>query len=124
MRIGVPKEIKDNEYRVGLIPSVVRELTERGHQVLVENDAGTGAGFSDADYRDAGATIVVVARFLALLELYREGAVSFEQAAALGELHVRWVGNADAEAELERWAHETGEHDEYDAVDAEESEQA
>jgi len=73
---------------------------------------------------DAGATIVVVARFLALLELYREGAVSFEQAAALGELHVRWVGNADAEAELERWAHETGEHDEYDAVDAEESEQA
>ena len=72
---------------------------------------------------DAGSTIVVVARFLALLELYREGAVSFEQAAALGELHVRWVGNADAEAELERWAHETGEHDEYDAV-SEEPEQA
>ena len=65
---------------------------------------------------DAGATLVVVARFLALLELYREGAVAFEQAAALGELHVRWVGNADAEAELERWAHETGEHDEYDAT--------
>ena len=47
-------------------------------------------------------------------ELYREGAIVFEQAAPLGELHVRWVGSADAEAELERWAHETGEPDEYD----------
>jgi alanine dehydrogenase len=61
MRIGVPKEIKDNEYRVGSIPSVVRELAARGHQVLVENNAGAGAGFSDADYRAAGATIVPVA---------------------------------------------------------------
>jgi alanine dehydrogenase len=61
MRIGVPKEIKDNEYRVGLIPSVVHELAERGHQVLVENDAGAGAGFADADYRAAGATIVSLA---------------------------------------------------------------
>jgi segregation and condensation protein A len=68
---------------------------------------------------DATGTIVVVARFLALLELYREGAVSFEQMTPLGELHVRWVGNADADAELERWAHETGEHDEYEAVDEE-----
>jgi alanine dehydrogenase len=58
MRIGVPKEIKDNEYRVGLIPSVVRELTKRKHQLLIEKDAGAGAGFSDADYRSAGATIV------------------------------------------------------------------
>lgn len=65
---------------------------------------------------DAGATIVVVARFLALLELYREGAVAFDQVAALGELHVRWVGSAETDAELERWAHETGEHDEYDGV--------
>ena len=65
---------------------------------------------------DAGATLVVVARFLALLELYREGAVAFEQMTPLGELHVRWVGNAAADAELARWAHETGEHDEYDAT--------
>jgi segregation and condensation protein A len=72
---------------------------------------------------DAGATIVVVARFLALLELYREGAVAFEQMTPLGELHVRWVGNADADAELQRWAHETGEHDEYDAVEEQESKQ-
>jgi alanine dehydrogenase len=54
----VPKEIKNNEFRVGLIPSVVRELAERGHQILVEKDAGTGAGFSDGDYRVAGATIM------------------------------------------------------------------
>jgi segregation and condensation protein A len=65
---------------------------------------------------DAHATIVVVARFLALLELYREGAVAFEQVAPLGELHVRWVGSPDADAELDRWAHETGEPDEYDAT--------
>jgi alanine dehydrogenase len=61
MRIGVPKEIKDNEFRVGLIPSVVRELTEHGHSVLVESNAGTGADFSDENYRDAGATVVAEA---------------------------------------------------------------
>ena len=44
MRIGVPKEIKDNEYRVGLIPSTVAELTRRGHPVVVETRAGEGAG--------------------------------------------------------------------------------
>jgi segregation and condensation protein A len=64
---------------------------------------------------DAGSTLVVVARFLALLELYREGAVAFEQMTALGELHVRWVAGADSDAELARWALETGEADEYDA---------
>ena len=44
MLVGVPKEIKDNEYRVGLVPSTVRELTDKGHQVLVETGAGSGAG--------------------------------------------------------------------------------
>jgi len=58
MLLGVPKEIKDNEYRVGLVPSTVRELTEKGHQVLVEGGAGAGAGLPDADYRGAGAEIV------------------------------------------------------------------
>ena len=53
MLVGVPKEIKDNEYRVGLVPSTVRELTEKGHQVVVE--AGAGAGLPDGDYRTAGA---------------------------------------------------------------------
>ena len=44
MLVGVPKEIKDNEYRVGLVPSTVRELTDKGHQVLVEAGAGRGPG--------------------------------------------------------------------------------
>lgn len=61
MRVGVPKEIKDNEYRVGLIPSVARELHDRGHQVLVEHNAGLGAGISDDDYRNAHARIVTEA---------------------------------------------------------------
>ena len=59
MLVGVPKEIKDNEYRVGLVPSTVRELTDKGHQVLVETNAGAGAGLPDADYRAAGAEIAV-----------------------------------------------------------------
>ena len=58
MLIGVPKEIKDNEYRVGLVPSTVRELAEKGHQVVVETGAGLGAGVPDADYSAAGAEIV------------------------------------------------------------------
>ena len=58
MLVGVPKEIKDNEYRVGLVPSTVRELTAKNHQVLVERNAGLGAGLPDADYAAAGAEIV------------------------------------------------------------------
>ncbi|WP_413988784.1 alanine dehydrogenase [Labrys okinawensis] len=58
MLIGVPKEIKDNEFRVGLIPSSVAELVHHGHKVMVETNAGIGAGLSDDDYRNAGATIV------------------------------------------------------------------
>jgi alanine dehydrogenase len=58
MLIGVPKEIKDNEYRVGLVPSTVRELTDKGHRVMIEAGAGAGAGLPDADYRAAGAEIV------------------------------------------------------------------
>jgi len=58
MLVGVPKEIKDNEYRVGLVPSTVRELTGKGHAVLVEKNAGLGAGLPDADYEAAGAEIV------------------------------------------------------------------
>jgi len=61
MRIGVTKEIKDNEYRVGLIPSTVGELAAHGHQVLVEKGAGLGAGVADSDYVSAGAKIVASA---------------------------------------------------------------
>jgi alanine dehydrogenase len=58
MRIGVPKEIKNHEYRVGLIPSSVLELVHHGHEVLVQKGAGLGAGLSDADYVAAGAKII------------------------------------------------------------------
>jgi alanine dehydrogenase len=57
MLVGVPKEIKDNEFRVGLVPSTVRELTASGHKVLVESNAGVGAGLTDDDYKASGATI-------------------------------------------------------------------
>ena len=57
MRIGVPKEIKVHEYRVGLVPAAVRELTSAGHEVLVQSGAGAGIGCSDEDYRSAGAKI-------------------------------------------------------------------
>lgn len=58
MEIGVPKETKDQEFRVGLSPDSVRVLSEAGHQVWVETTAGVGAGFTDEDYQQAGATIV------------------------------------------------------------------
>ncbi|HLY54717.1 MAG TPA: alanine dehydrogenase [Stellaceae bacterium] len=61
MRIGVPKEIKVHEYRVGLVPSAVRELTDRGHEVLVETNAGIGIGYDDAAYVKAGARIAATA---------------------------------------------------------------
>jgi alanine dehydrogenase len=58
MIIGVPKEIKDQEYRVALLPSAVYQLIKRGHEVVVERNAGTGAGYPDEDYASAGATMV------------------------------------------------------------------
>ncbi|NET41443.1 alanine dehydrogenase [Okeania sp. SIO2B3] len=58
MEIGIPKEIKDQEFRVGLTPASVRVCTEAGHQVFVETGAGLGAGFSDEDYIQAKAKIL------------------------------------------------------------------
>lgn len=58
MRIGIPKEIKVHEYRVGMTPGSVREAVSQGHRVLVEADAAARQGISDDDYRRAGATIV------------------------------------------------------------------
>ena len=70
MLVGVPKEIKDNEYRVGLVPSTVRELTLKGHRVLIETNAGLGAGLADDAYLAAGAEIVPsAARVFAEAEL-------------------------------------------------------
>jgi len=57
MRLGVPKEIKTHEYRVGLVPASVRELVHRGHTVVVETGAGAGIGFADDAYRAAGAEV-------------------------------------------------------------------
>jgi len=61
MLVGVPKEIKTHEYRVGLVPSSVRELVHHGHRVLVESGAGAGIGCDDAAYRAAGAEIAASA---------------------------------------------------------------
>ncbi|MBO0213963.1 alanine dehydrogenase [Vibrio sp. Vb2880] len=61
MIIGVPKEIKNHEYRVGMIPASVRELASHGHQVFVETNAGAGIGFSDDDYIAVGASILPTA---------------------------------------------------------------
>ena len=58
MKIGVPKEIKNHEYRVGLVPSSVQELVAAGHEVLVERGSGLGVGIADTDYQAAGASIV------------------------------------------------------------------
>ena len=61
MKIGCPKEIKPQEYRVGMTPNAAREAVNRGHGVMIETNAGIGAGFSDADYVAAGAQIIATA---------------------------------------------------------------
>jgi alanine dehydrogenase len=61
MKIGCPKEIKPQEFRVGITPNAAREAVNHGHTVMIETNAGTGAGFTDADYVAAGAKIVPTA---------------------------------------------------------------
>ncbi|MBB4382560.1 alanine dehydrogenase [Bradyrhizobium sp. SBR1B] len=61
MKVGVPKEIKTHEYRVGLTPGAAREYVAAGHRVMIETDAGAGIGATDEDYRKAGATILTSA---------------------------------------------------------------
>lgn len=58
MRIGIPKEVKNNENRVAMTPAGVVNLTMHGHDVVIQTEAGTGSGFTDADYQAAGAQIV------------------------------------------------------------------
>ena len=62
MIVGVVKEIKNNEYRVGLTPGSVSSFVQAGHQVLVESGAGVGAGFSDAEYAEAGGVVEATAK--------------------------------------------------------------
>ena len=61
MRVGVPREVKNREYRVALTPAGVTELVRAGHEVLVERGAGEGSSIPDADYQASGARIVAVA---------------------------------------------------------------
>ena len=61
MKIGCPKEIKPQEFRVGMTPNAAREAVNAGHAVMIETNAGVGAGFSDADYVAAGAKIIATA---------------------------------------------------------------
>ena len=58
MRVAVPKETKDNEFRVALTPAGVHELVERGHEVIVQHDAGAGSAVPDADFKAAGAQVL------------------------------------------------------------------
>ena len=57
MRIGVPREVKNSEFRVGVTPTLVHELERRGHDVVIETGAGVGSGIPDATYEAAGATM-------------------------------------------------------------------
>ena len=70
MVIGVLKEIKANEYRVAAVPSTVRDIVRRGHEVYVEHDAGAGSGFRDDDYEAAGAIIAAADEVWAKAQLY------------------------------------------------------
>ena len=58
MKVGVPKEIKQDEYRVAITPAGVREMTDHGHEVYIETTAGEGSAISDADFEAQGAKIV------------------------------------------------------------------
>lgn len=61
MRIGVPREVKNNEFRVAITPAGVKDLVSEGHEVYIETDAGVGSSISNADYKDAGANIMATA---------------------------------------------------------------
>ena len=58
MKVGIPKEIKDNENRVGMTPAGVAEMVKHGHEVFVQHTAGEGSGFRDEQYQNVGATIL------------------------------------------------------------------
>ena len=81
MLIGVPKEIKTREFRVGLVPSSVAELVRRGHEVLIETQAGAGIGTNDDEYKAVGATIAAECRGCVCQSRYdRQGQRTHSQA--------------------------------------------
>ena len=59
VKVGIPREVKNHEYRVAITPAGVHEFTRHGHEVFVEHDAGAGSSISDADFEAAGATVEV-----------------------------------------------------------------
>jgi len=83
MRIGVPKESKVHEYRVGLTPDSVRELVAAGHEVWVECSAGEAIGFTDAHYREAGASLVDVSAAFSAPMVVKVKEPSLEECARL-----------------------------------------
>ena len=76
MRIGVPREIKDNEFRVGLTPADVRSLCSSGHELFIETNAGHVIGFTDTHYREAGAKIITTPQDVYTCELVEIGRAS------------------------------------------------
>ena len=69
MRVGVPSEVKDNEYRVGMIPAAAHALVNAGHEVLIQAGAGEGSGIEDAEYGEAGAQMFTYLHLAPLPEL-------------------------------------------------------
>ena len=84
MIIGVPREIKPDEYRVAMLPFGVEELTRRGHRVLIQTGAGIGSGLTDDEYRDCGATIVEAATDLFAEETWQAFGLNKNQLAVAG----------------------------------------
>ena len=64
MKLGVPKEIKSHEYRVGMTPQCVHAYSSEGHEVIIEKGAGIGSGYEDAEYENHGAIIIDDRKFL------------------------------------------------------------
>ena len=98
MLIGIPKEIKTHEYRVGLVPSSVHEFTKLGHDAVVEHAAGSGIGFSDEDYINA-------------IKQKQVEAVKVETATNIAERAIQekaaTITQAEAQAEAQRLQRET-----------------
>ena len=92
MKIGVPTEIKSDEYRVAVTPAGVRELSEHGHQVLVQAGAGEGSAIADAEYEAQGATIVADVK---------SGQALFDRIAELGGTPLMWkTGHATLKSKM------------------------
>ena len=94
MLIGVPKEIKNNEYRIGLTPAGVRELVGEGHQVIVQRDGALAIGFENEHYEQAGAEIVDTPQvFVASIATRTVAVELIKDAAVTGQVHLASMGS-------------------------------